>query len=112
MPDDNAKANDSATPQDGAPVVPTVNWDDGAMRTTYANVVNASSTREEVNVFFGTNQTWSMSEKKEFDVQLSDRMVLNPYAAKRLHLLLGVILGTYEKRFGELKIDGTGLDKK
>ena len=112
MADSNG-VNDKAgkSPEEGAPVVPTVNWDDSGMRTTYANVVNASSTREEVNIFFGTNQTWSMNDKREFDVRLSDRMVLNPFAAKRLHLLLGVILATYEKRFGELKIDGSGLDK-
>ena len=106
-----AGAKDKVVATDGAPVVPTVNWDDSSMRTTYANVVNASSTREEVNVFFGTNQTWTLNDQKEFDVRLSDRMVLNPFAAKRLYLLLGVILGTYEKRFGELKIDGVGPDK-
>jgi hypothetical protein len=37
-------------------------------------------------------------------IQLSDRIVLNPYAAKRLHLLLQNVIHTYEQRFGELKI--------
>lgn len=89
----------------GKPVGPTVNWDDSEMRTTYANVVNASSTREEVTLFFGTNLTWNPTEKLEFKVKLSDRVVLNPFAAKRLWILLSAILKEYESRFGVLSID-------
>ena len=48
------------------------------MQTTYANVVNVSSTREEVSIFFGTNQSWNVSEDRELAIQLTDRMVLNP----------------------------------
>ncbi len=89
----------------GKPVAPTVDWDDSQMRSSYANVVNASSTREEVTLFFGTNKTWKPTETREFHVQLSDRIVLNPYAAKRLWVLLGAILKEYERRFGELQMD-------
>jgi hypothetical protein len=32
-------------------------------------------------------------------------MVLNPYAAKRLSVLLAGIITEYEKRFGELPLD-------
>ena len=90
----------------GKPAAPTVDWDDSNMRSSYANVVNASSTREEVTLFFGTNQTWNPTSERKFRVSLTDRMVLNPYAAKRLWVLLGAILGEYEKRFGPLKIEG------
>jgi hypothetical protein len=76
------------------------------MRTTYANVVNASSTREEVSVFFGTNMTWSLTDKREFNVKLSDRVVLSPFAAKRLTILLQAILKEYETRFGRLEVPG------
>ncbi len=84
----------------------TLNWDDSKMQTTYANVVNASSTREEVSIFFGTNQSWNISEDKQLSIQLSDRMVLNPYAAKRLLVLLSRIIKEYENRFGALKLEG------
>jgi len=84
-----------------------VKWDDSKMQTTYANVVNVNTTREEVSIFFGTNQTWNMPEDKEFDVVLTDRMMLNPYAAKRLSVLLGAVLGQYESRFGVLDIGKT-----
>ncbi|QSA97860.1 DUF3467 domain-containing protein [Methylococcus sp. EFPC2] len=79
-------------------------WDDSKMQTTYANAVNAASTREEVSLFFGTNQTWNLKEDQEVVVQLSDRIVLNPYAAKRLSILLSGIVQEYEKRFGQLPV--------
>jgi len=84
----------------------TLKWDDSKMETTYANVVNASSTREEVSIFFGTNQSWNVSEDRELSIQLTDRMILNPYAAKRLLVLLSRIIKEYESRFGALKLDG------
>ena len=90
----------AATPQR-----PAVNWDDSNMRTSYANVVNASSTREEVTLFFGTNLTWNPSEAREFNIRLNERIVLNPFAAKRLWILMGALLKEYEARFGALGID-------
>lgn len=93
---------------DGTIAAPTVNWDDSEMRSTYANVVNASSTREEVTVFFGSNLTWNPTEASDVHVKLTDRMILNPHAAKRLWILLGVVLNQYEKRHGTLKVE-TGL---
>jgi Protein of unknown function (DUF3467) len=83
---------------------PTLKWDDSKMQTTYSNAVNVTSTREEVSIFFGTNQTWNVGEDNQVNVQLSDRIVLNPYAAKRLALLLTGILKEYESRFGTLLI--------
>ena len=42
-----------------------VRWDDANMTTSYANVVNVASTREEVTLFFGTNQTWKVDQARE-----------------------------------------------
>jgi hypothetical protein len=74
------------------------------MTSTYANVCTVSSTREEVNLLFGTNRSW-LTAKAELAVELTNRIVLNPYAAKRLHLLLGNVIKQYEARFGELAVD-------
>lgn len=93
-------------PAEAANQLPKVTWDDSKMQTSYANALNVSSTREEVSVFFGTNQTWHFDERKEFKIQLDHRMVLNPYAAKRLSLLLSRVMGEYERRFGVLSIEG------
>lgn len=78
-----------------------VKWDDAGMKTTYANVCNVTGTREEVALLFGTNQT-GVSEARELSVKLSDRIILSPYAAKRLAVLLKNVVEEYEKRFGQL----------
>jgi uncharacterized protein DUF3467 len=83
-----------------------VNWDASKMTTSYANVVNANSTREEVSVFFGTNQSWGGAEAKQLTVELENRIVLNPYAAKRLSILLSRVVAEYEKRHGEMNLGG------
>lgn len=82
-----------------------VRWDDSKMKSTYANVCNVASTREEVTLLFGTNQTWH-SGGKEFVVELSDRIILNPFAAKRLATLLESVIKQYEEHFGEIDIQG------
>jgi hypothetical protein len=81
-----------------------LNWDSTQMKTSYANVCNVSSTREEVTLLFGTNQTWQTGQK-ELTINLTDRIILNAYAAKRLSLLLNNIVKEYETRFGELNLD-------
>src|SRR5215831_3933635 len=104
MNDDVKKIKDAPVSA-GRPAVPTVNWDDSQMRTSYANVVNAATTREEVTLAFGTNLTWNPSEAKQFNVRLNERVVLSPYAAKRLWILIGAKLKEYENRFGALQMD-------
>lgn len=93
-----------ATDEKQAGTLPTVKWDDAKLKTTYANVCNVSSTREEVTLLFGTNQTWHGGQK-EVTVELNDRIVVSPYAAKRLMMLLNNVVGQYEKRFGVLNIE-------
>jgi hypothetical protein len=95
-------ANDRTdAPAGGA--TPTINWDDSSMSTSYANVCNVSSSREEVTLLFGTNQTWHTGTQ-EFSIKLSDRVIISPFAAKRLLVLLQNVVGQYEARFGQLDI--------
>ena|SRR6185436_1087773 len=82
---------------------PKVVWDDSKMHTSYANVCNVLGTREEIMLLFGANQAWHGGQK-EVTVALSERIVLNPFAAKRLLQLLGQGLKEYEARYGELKL--------
>lgn len=88
---------------------PNIVWDDSNMRSVYANVVNVAGGREEIILLFGMNQAWQASQA-EVKVQLTDRVVLNPYAAKRLAFLLGKTVSEYEKRFGSLNIGQTVFD--
>jgi len=96
-----AEANDKKTENQAT----RIRWDDSNMRSTYANVCNVASTREEVTLLFGTNQSWHTGQK-ELTVGLSDRIILNPYAAKRLSILLNNVVAEYESRFGEIGLDG------
>ena len=108
---DSMNAADAPKPADAtaetAPAglqAPRVVWDDSKIATTFANVVNVLSTREEMALLFGTNQTWNAMESKELVVQLSNRIVLTPYAAKRLMILLGNRVREYESRYGTLNL--------
>jgi Protein of unknown function (DUF3467) len=103
-----ATKENTDTAQDTNPVIQTetptkVVWDDSKMRTSYANVCNVLGTREEIMLLFGANQAWHGGQK-QVTVALSDRIVLNPYAAKRLQQLLAQGLKEYETRYGELKL--------
>jgi hypothetical protein len=101
-PADEAKGKATAA-QEGA----RIKWDDAAMRSSYANVCNVTSTREEVVMLFGINQAWNRGQK-EVTIQLTDRIIISPYAAKRLVMLLDGVVKEYEKRFGALNVEGPG----
>jgi len=78
-------------------------WDDSNMRSVYANVSNVAGGREEIVLLFGMNQAWHAGQK-EVQVQLTDRIVLSPFAAKRLSILLNNVIQDYEKRYGVMDI--------
>ncbi len=82
----------------------TIKWDVAKMSTSYANVCNVSSTREEFTILFGINKTWN-PEQRELTVDMSDRVILNPFAAKRMALLLSNVIRQYEDRYGEISVD-------
>ena len=81
-----------------------VKWDDTNMKSSYANVCNVMSTREEVVLMVGVNQAWHAGQK-EVTVQLTDRIILSPHAAKRLSILLGNLMKQHEERFGGLNVE-------
>jgi hypothetical protein len=94
-------AEEKASKASKASQTPSIRWDDSKMTSVYANVCNVSSTQEEVTLLFGTNQAWR-SGQKEVAIELSDRVILSPFAAKRLSRLLSGVVEEYEKRFGQL----------
>jgi hypothetical protein len=81
-----------------------IRWDSTNMRSAYANVFNVAGTREEVVLFFGMNQSWDATQR-EVTVQLSDRIVLSPFVAKRLSLVLSNVIRDYEARYGKLDVE-------
>jgi len=94
-------ASDSGTSR--APVA----WDDSHMQTAFANVVNIQGTREQVELFFGTHSSWNALGDGQVKVELTNRMILTPYAAKRLNMILTRVMREYEARHGVLTMDET-----
>ncbi len=84
-----------------------IRLDDSNMQNVYANVFNAGITREEIVLLFGMNQGPPFV-RKELRIRLSDRIVLNPFAAKRLARVLNGAIREYEFRFGSLDVKGRG----
>jgi hypothetical protein len=82
-----------------------INWDDTHMVTGFANVVNIQGTREQVELFFGTHRSWNLANEGDVKVDLTNRMILTPHAAKRLNTIMTKVLAEYEARHGVLKTD-------
>lgn len=97
-----SKSGDTAKPAEAEGAK--IRWDDGNMKSSYANVCNVTSTREEVVMLFGINQAWNRGQK-DITIQLTDRIIISPYAAKRLAILMDGVVAEYEKRFGKLNVD-------
>lgn len=83
---------------------PKIFWDSSNMRSAYANVFNVSGAREEFVFLFGMNQAWDAGQQ-ELKVQLTDRVVMSPFAAKRFATLLNNVIRDYEKRYGAIEIE-------
>jgi hypothetical protein len=79
-----------------------VKWNVESLKSSYVNFANANSTKEEVVLNFGLNTSWDRASP-ELEIELAHRIVMSPFAAKRLAELLGKLMSEYESRYGELK---------
>ncbi len=84
--------------------MPTVRWETSNLNSAYANVCNVTSTREEVVLNFGINKAWERGAQ-ELEIELTNRLILSPFAAKRLALMLNKLINEYESRYGKLEIE-------
>lgn len=80
-----------------------VRWENASIPSVYSNVCNVAGTREEIVLLFGMNQAFNATEN-EMTIQLSNRIIVSPFVAKRLALLLNNVVTDYESKYG-------GLDK-
>lgn len=86
---------------------PQISWNDSNMRSTYVNATNVVAGREEVMMLLGVNRSWQMNQEK-VSVDLAERVVMTPYTAKRLAIMLSATLKAYEAKYGAIDI---GLSK-
>ena len=78
-----------------------VRWENASIQSVYSNVCNVAGTREEIVLLFGMNQAFNAAEN-EMTIQLSNRIVMSPFVAKRLALLLNNVVADYESKYGVL----------
>lgn len=86
----------------GEVAAPRVKWNVADLKSSYVNFANANSTKEEVVLNFGMNNAWDRVSP-EVEIELAHRIVMSPFAAKRLAELLGKLISEYEGRYGELR---------
>lgn len=79
-----------------------VKWNVEGLKSSYVNFANANSTKEEVVLNFGLNASWDRTQP-EMEIELGHRIVMSPFAAKRLTELLARLMDEYETRYGPLK---------
>ncbi len=85
-----------------------VQVDERDVRTSYCNAFRASETAEEVMLDFGLNRVRPARREQnqpEIVFQVSNRIVMNYYSAKRLALALGQLIRRYEQQYGEVELD-------
>jgi hypothetical protein len=88
-----------------------IRWDNSDFRSAYANVFNVTAVREEIVLLFGESQSL---DKDEREVRLTNRILLNPFTAKRLLILLENAVQKHESKYGPLESQSpapTGLLK-
>ena len=82
--------------------------DERTMTTNYANAFRTNGTAEEVMLDFGVNlaaPAQKQGDQPEIVFQITNRVIMNYYSAKRLALTLGQLIRRHEEQFGELELD-------
>lgn len=82
-------------------------WDSSQVKSTYANVCNVTGTREEVVLDFGVYHPWEQKAGAG-GIELTNRVVLSPFAVKRLAMMLNTLTHEYEARYGKLDLNVNG----
>lgn len=100
-PSPRATTAPSPAPADGQAAGQRVKWGSGQLKSSYVNFANANSTQEEVVLNFGMNNNWDRAAQ-EVEIELLHRVVMSPFAAKRLAELMNKLVAQYEERYGKL----------
>lgn len=98
----NADQNTNTQPEQQAHAQPQLHMNTANLKSTYCNMCNANSTREEVVLNFGVNQNWDRGADN-LEVSMEHRVILSPFAAKRLALMLNKLVEEYEARYGNMQ---------
>jgi hypothetical protein len=73
-----------------------IHWDDSNAKTYQAKSCTVASSREEISLFFGPEQT-------DNEVRFTNRIILNPFTTKQFARVLELVIRDYEIKFGPLE---------
>ena len=93
--------SEKASQPENTPQQVKVRWENASTQSVYSNVCNVAGTREEIVLLFGMNQAFNATEN-EMTIQLSNRIIVSPFVAKRLAQLLNNVVADYENKYGAL----------
>jgi len=88
--------------------------DERTMTSVYANAFRTNGSAEEIMLDFGINlaaPAQKQGEQPEIVFQITNRVIMNYYSAKRLALTLGQLIRRHEEQFGELELDASKRQK-
>lgn len=74
-------------------------------QVSYANFCRGTLTPDEVVLDFGFNSNAFGVKVLEEDIEIKNRIIFSPVAAKRLLFLLNDVIRRHEQNFGEVEID-------
>lgn len=72
------------------------------MRMVYPDVCKITGARDEIVLLFGKSRMIH-GGREERSIELLDRVVMTPPAAKRFFVLLSNVLKDYEERYGPIR---------
>ncbi len=78
-----------------------LNWKDDNMKSLYSNITSITGGKEEIIALFGMTELWKENQE-EINVDIIERVVMSPYTAKRLAIMLNNTLVAYENKFGTI----------
>jgi hypothetical protein len=94
----------AGTPEQGQPVQQAeIVLNEKGAHAAYSNFARVTATPEEVIVDFALNPNPFMAGKQE--VQVTQRLIMNFYTAKRLCSALVMTLQRHEQTFGPIELD-------
>jgi hypothetical protein len=96
-------ASETPAQQPQAPVSPQITLDDSHLTACYANFCRISSTPEELILDLGLNP--QPMARVDTTINISQRIIMNHYTAKRMLSALSMTLQRHEQAFGALETD-------
>lgn len=83
--------------------------DERNLSTSYANAFRTNGTAEEVMLDFGVNVLSQFGQQQQTQPEIvfnvTNRVIMNYYSAKRLAITLSQLIRRHEEQFGELELD-------